>query len=100
MMNGVEDTLKHTGGNYGPAHMASRGTILEVTEATEEPPFGSSGIQIRFETDLVIEAIRPGRVVRVCPGSWPQVNLPREEFIGDGNNPSDRFPSPDIFPRY
>lgn len=100
MMNGVEDTLKHTGGNYGPAHMASRGTILEVTEAPEEPPLGSSGIQIRFETDLVIEAIRPGRVVRVCPGSWPQVNLPREEFIGDGNNPSDRFPSPDIFPRY
>jgi len=100
MMNGVEDTLKHTGGNYGPAHMASRGTVLEVTEAPEEPPLGSSGIQIRFETDLVIEAIRPGRVVRVCPGSWPQVNLPREEFIGDGNNPSDRFPSPDIFPRY
>ena len=30
-------------------------------------PLGSSGIQIRFETDLIIEGVRPGRVVRVRP---------------------------------
>lgn len=100
MMNGVENTLKHAGGNYGPAHMASRGTILEVTKADGETPLGSSGIQIRFETDLIIEGIRPGRVVRVCPAGWPQVNLPREEFIGDGSNPEHRFPNPTIFPKY
>jgi hypothetical protein len=100
MMNGVENTLKHTGGNYGPAHMASRGSILEVTKTDGETPLGSSGIQIRFETDLIIEGIRPGRVVRVCPANWPQVNLPREEFIGDSSNPEDRFPTPAIFPKY
>ncbi|MEO2011602.1 MAG: hypothetical protein ABGX22_23215 [Pirellulaceae bacterium] len=100
MMNGVENTLKHAGGNYGPAHMASRGTILVVTKTDGEPPLGSSGIQIRFETDLIIEGIRPGRVVRVCPSNWPQVNLPREEFVGDGSNLEHRFPTPAIFPKY
>lgn len=100
MMNGVENTLKHTGGNYGPAHMASRGSILEVIKTDGQAPLGSSGIQIRFETDLIIEGIRPSRVVRVCPANWPQVNLPREEFIGDGSNPEDRFPTPAFFPKY
>jgi hypothetical protein len=100
MMNGVENTLKHAGGNYGPAHMASRGTILEVTKTDGKAPLGSSGIQIRFETDLIIEGIRPGRVIRVRPGNWPQVNLPREEFVGDGSNPEARFPTPAIFPKY
>ena len=100
IMNGVENTLKHTGGNYGPAHMASRGSILEVTKTDGKTPLGSSGIQIRFETDLIIEGIRPGRIVRVRPANWPQVNLPREEFIGDGSNPEDRFPTPNIFPKY
>jgi hypothetical protein len=99
-MNGAENTLKHAGGAYGPAHMASKGTILDVTKATGDVPLGSSGIQIRFDTDLVIEGIRPGRVVRVRPSAWPLVNLPREECIGDGSDPEARFPSPDIFPQY
>ena len=100
MMNAVENTLKHAGGNYGPAHMASRGVILEATKTDGETPMGSSGIQIRFATDLIIEGIRPGRVIRVCPGNWPQLNLPREEFIGDGSDPEARFPTPSIFPKY
>jgi hypothetical protein len=100
VMNAAENTLKHAGGAYGPAHMASRGSILEVTTATAEVPLGSSGIQIRFETDLIIEGIRPGRVVRVRPASWPEVTLPRQEYLNDGNSPDDRFPTPDIFPRY
>jgi hypothetical protein len=99
-MNGAEATLKHAGGGYGPAHMASKGTLLDVTTATGDIPLGSSGIQIRFDTDLIIEGIRPGRVVRVRPSNWPLVNLPREEYIGDGSNPEDRFPTPTIFPKY
>lgn len=100
MMNAVEHTLKHTHGAYGPAHMASRGTILEVTRADGEVPLGSSGIQIRFETDLIIEGLRPGRVVRVRPGNWPQVQVPREEYLNDAANLEERFPSPAIFPKY
>ncbi len=62
---------------------------------------GSSGIQLRIETDLIIEGIRSGRVVRIRPNAWPQVDLPREEFLGDGSfGHEDRFPTPAIFPKY
>lgn len=98
MMNAVENTLKHAHGAYGPAHMASRGTILEVTKTTTGVPTGSSGIQIRFETDLIIEGIRPGRTVRIRPNQWPQVQVPREEYLG--GDLEERFPSPDVFPKY
>jgi hypothetical protein len=100
MMNAVENTLKHTHGAYGPAHMASRGSILEVTQATGAVPLGSSGMQIRFETDLIIEGIRPGRTVRVRAGNWPQVNVPREEYLNDASSMEERFPTPIVFPKY
>ena len=99
MMNPVENTLKHTHGAYGPSHMACRGPILEVKRLEGEAPEGSSGIQVAFKTDLILEGIRPGRVIRICPGSWPQVQIPREEYLG-GNKPEERFPTPDIFPKY
>ena len=95
-MNSVENTLKHTHGAYGPAHMASRGTILDAIKLPDPASTGSSGIQIRFETDLIIEGIRPGRVVRVRPGNWPQVQVPREEYLND-TSPEERFPTPAIF---
>ncbi len=98
-INAAENTLKHTAGHYGPGHMASTGEIIDVTEASKEIPLGSSGIQIHFETDLVIEGIRPTRVVRVRPESWPKMQLPREEYLFQ-NSPENRFPTPDIFPKY
>ena len=100
LMNPVESNLKHTHGAYGPAHMACKGPILNVSKTKEgDVPLGSSGIQIQFTTDLIIEGIRPGRVVRVRPGDWPQVNVPREEYLRD-SSPDARFPTPDIFPKY
>ena len=100
-VNGAADTLKHAGGGYGPAHMASSGKILDVVTAAGDVPLGSSGIQVRFETDLIIEGIRPTRVVRVRSGAWPLVNVPREEYLGDGTfSHEDRFPTPAIFPKY
>jgi hypothetical protein len=98
--NAAENTLKHAGGEYGPAHMASRGPILDVTKVAGEIPLGSSGIQVRFETDLIIEGIRPGRVVRVRPGNWPELTLSRDEYLSDGNSPEARFPTPAVFPKY
>lgn len=100
LVNGAENTLKHAGGGYGPAHMASKGPILNVTKASEDAPLGSSGIQVQFETDLVIEGIRPTRVVRIRPAGWPAVLVPREEYVGDSSNAEDRFPTPAIFPQY
>ena len=98
MMNPVANTLKHTHGAYGPVHMASRGSILDVIKTPGDVPLGSSGIQIRFETDLIIEGIRPGRPVRVRPSTWPQVQVPREEYLNDSLE--ERFPTPAIFPKY
>ena len=98
-VNGAEQTLKHTAGHYGPGHMASSIKILGVNETTGKVPLGSSGIQIQFETDLVIEGIRPGRIVRIRPGNWPKTQIPREEYLF-GNSPEARFPTPAIFPKY
>ena len=73
-MNAVENTLKHTAGALRPrAHGLDGAPSWTSPRAAEKRPLGSSGIQIRFETDLIIEGIRPGRIVRVRPASWPQV---------------------------
>jgi len=101
LINAAENTLKHTGGHYGPAHMASKGPIVEVNKPPGEAPMGSSGIRITMETDLIIEGIRPGKVVRIRAAVWPAVDLPREEYLGDGEfRVEDRFPTPAIFPKY
>lgn len=98
MMNAAENTLKHAGGHYGPAQLASNGSLTGVTRAAADLLSGGSGIQIRFETDLIIEGIRPGRVVRLRPANWPLVEPPREEYLGFYFSAEDRFPKPDIFP--
>ena len=101
VMNPAELTLKHTAGGYGPGHIASKGPILEVKKISGDVPFASSGVQIKFETDLIIEGIRKGRVVRVRPASWPELMVPREECIWNhGFDHEDRFPTPAIFPTY
>ena len=81
--------------------MASKGPILDVTKMDGEAPLGSSGIQIHFETDLITEGIRPGRVVRIRPAVWPDLHVPREEYLKDSSvTHEDRFPTPAIFPVY
>jgi hypothetical protein len=102
LMSGAENTLKHTeGGTAGPTQMAAKGAILDVTKMDGAVPLGSSGIQIRFETDLITEGMRPTRIVKVRPASWPDVHLPREEYLGTGASSIDeRFPTPAIFPKY
>ena len=101
LINAAENTLKHAGGHYGPAHMASKGPIADVVKLPGEAPMGSSGIQVSMETDLIIEGIRPGKVVRIRAAVWPAVDLPREEYLGDGEfRVEDRFPTPAIFPKY
>jgi hypothetical protein len=97
VINGAENTLRHAGGGVGPSHMASKGPVLEITKAPGDIPLGSSGIQIRFETNLIIEAIRPTRVVRIRPAAWRNVFLPLEETVGDQAEPGRRFPSSAIF---
>ena len=102
LMAASENTLKHwAGGSAGTSQMASKGPILDVTKADGKVPLGSSGIQIRFETDLITEGIRPARVIRTRPANWPDLHVPREEYLQDyKTNHEDRFPTPSIFPKY
>ena len=102
LMAASENTLKHwAGGSAGTAQMASKGPILDVIKTDGEAPLGSSGIQIHFETDLITEGIRPTRVVRVRPANWPDLHVPREEYLQDYKaSHEDRFPTPNIFPKY
>ncbi|MDA7922354.1 hypothetical protein N9B73_11405 [Verrucomicrobiales bacterium] len=102
LMAAAENTLKHwASGTAGTAQMASKGPILDVTKAGGAVPLGSSGIQIRFETDLITEGIRPTRVVRIRPANWPDLHVPREEYLRDHKaTHEERFPTPDIFPKY
>lgn len=101
-LNGAENTLKYAeSGSAGPTQMAARGTIVDVKRQPGAAPMGSSGIQVRFETDLITEGIRPTKIVRMRPASWPDVHLPREEYInGNAGNLEERFPTPAIFPKY
>ena len=99
-INAAENTLKHNGGHYGEAHMASTGPVVDVIKLPGVAPTGSSGVQVRMETDLIIEGIRPGKVVLIRPASWQAVDLPREEYLGDASKLEDRFPSPAFFPKY
>jgi hypothetical protein len=64
---------------------------LVLNTATAQFSSGTGG-------DLIIEGIRPGRVVRIRPESWPKTQIPREEY--DNSNLDERFPTPAIFPKY
>lgn len=102
VINGVENTLKHTeDGSAGPSQMAARGPVLTATRRAGESPLGSSGMQLSVEVDLVTEGLRPKHLVRLRPAAWPDVHLPREEYInGAAANLEERFPTPAIFPKY
>ena len=102
MMASSENTLKHwAGGSAGTSQMACRGTIQKVSKQDAPPTLGSSGIQITFETDLITEGLRPSRVIRIHPSHWPDVQVPREEYLLDRKaTDKQRFPTPDIFPSY
>ena len=102
MMAASENTLKHwASGTAGTAQMASKGVLTMVQRKKDNTSIGSSGIQVTLETDLVTEGFRPGRIVRIRPNNWPLVEVPRNEYLHDGRNTiNDRFPTPDIFPKY
>jgi hypothetical protein len=47
----------------------------------ENPPPGSSGIQMRLKFTEVLEGYRPGRCVRLKCERWPFVTMPFDERI-------------------
>ncbi len=91
-MAAAADTLR----TWWPDHDGMDGDLLSVERPGGEPPFGSSGIRLRFEVDLVLEGFRPGRTVRIRPGSWPKVKPPYEELI---KGMESRWPGHEVFRR-
>lgn len=85
-MAAAETTLR----TWWPDHDGMDGRLIEVTRVTESVPFGSSGIRIKFDTELVLEGFRPGRIVKVRSHAWPKVKPPYEELI---KSPADRWPT-------
>jgi hypothetical protein len=63
-------------------HRADRkvGKVLEW-KTLENPPPGSSGIQLRLKFAEVLEGYRPGRCVRVKCDRWAFVTMPPEERL-------------------
>ena len=94
----TDANLKHSEGWVSHSHMAIKGSMLDVTKQNNEPPLGSSGIQIRMKVDLIVEGFRPGKIVRIRPMNWPDDAVPREEYTG--GTKEERFPTPAIFPKY
>lgn len=73
----VEPSLRvwDSGASWGS--VAKRRTI-------ENPPPGSSGIELDISTNLLLEGFRPGRYVRLgsqTDATWPKSNLPPEVRI-------------------
>ena len=89
-MAAAADTLR----TWWPNHDGMDGKIIAVDRSEKTPPFGSSGIQIQFDTEIVLEGFRPGRTVRIRPHNWPNVKPPFEELI---RGFEDRWPGPEIF---
>ncbi|MDB5386874.1 MAG: hypothetical protein JWM11_2520 [Planctomycetaceae bacterium] len=54
------------------------GQVIDWKE-TENPPPGSSGIQIRMKFTELLDGYRPGKCVRVKSDSWTFVTMPPEE---------------------
>ncbi len=63
-------------------HRADRkvGRVLDWKEI-ENPPLGSSGIQVRLKFTEVLEGYRPGRNVRLKCDRWAFVTMPFEERV-------------------
>ncbi len=71
----AEDNLR----TWDQINDRKRGTLLETKEVPAVP--GSSGLQLKFKSELLIEGFRPKRVIRLWPGGWRVDDLPREERI-------------------
>jgi hypothetical protein len=55
-------------------------TLVEWKEV-EDPPLGSSGIQLRLKFAELLDGYRPGECVRVKCDSWKFVTMPPEERL-------------------
>jgi hypothetical protein len=72
----AENTLR----TYWKDHDCMGGEIVEV-KMIDNPPLGSSGIQIRWQAGALLDGFRPGRIVRLAKHGWPKSKNPPEERL-------------------
>ena len=58
-------------------HDSKVGRTVEIIDLDNPPP-GSSGLQLRLQFNELLEGYRPGRVVRLRCHDWPNYKLPPE----------------------
>lgn len=59
-------------------HHHQYGNVIEIEQAADPPP-GSSGYQLRIRmSPQLLEGYRPGRIVRIRWGAWPNPSHPKE----------------------
>ncbi|MSU28124.1 MAG: hypothetical protein EXS27_09460 [Pedosphaera sp.] len=71
----AEDSLR----TWDQINDRKRGTLLEAKEVPAAT--GSSGLQVKFKVELLIEGFRPKRIIRLWPSAWKIDDLPREERL-------------------
>ncbi|HZE99761.1 MAG TPA: hypothetical protein VE981_22330 [Planctomycetota bacterium] len=71
----AEDSLR----TYDQNNDVRRGPVLEIKAVPPVP--GSSGVQIVFKPNPLLEGYRPKRFLRVFAGGWRVDDLPREERL-------------------
>jgi hypothetical protein len=71
----AEESLR----TYDQNNDVRRGPVLEVKTLASVP--GSSGVQVTFKPNPLLEGYRPKRYLRVFAGGWRVDDLPREERL-------------------
>jgi hypothetical protein len=71
----AEDSLR----TYDQNNDVRRGPVIEVKSVPPVP--GSSGVQVVFKPNPLLEGYRPKRYLRVFAGGWRVDDLPREERL-------------------
>ncbi|MBI3857498.1 MAG: hypothetical protein HY293_17595 [Planctomycetes bacterium] len=71
----AEESLR----TYDQHNDVRRGPVLEVKAVAPVP--GSSGLQVTFKPNPLLEGYRPKRFLRVFAGGWRVDELPREERL-------------------
>jgi hypothetical protein len=64
---------------YDQTNDRKRGTMLEALDVPAPP--GSSGLQVKFKPELLLEGFRPKRFIRLFPGPARVDDIPREERL-------------------
>jgi hypothetical protein len=71
----AEESLR----TYDQVNDTRRGPVLEVKSLPPVP--GSSGVQVTFKPNPLLEGYRPKRYLRLFAGGWRVDDLPREERL-------------------